>query len=318
MPATARRRCAQCGNALRVRDKFCASCGTPLEGAPLRPARSMVDSASLQVRHIARAALGEQRKVVTILFADLSGSTVLGERLDPEELRGVLTSYFNELSHQIQRYEGTIDKYVGDAVMAVFGAPISHEDDAERVINAALAMQQSIGHLNEDLDRRHHVRLSLRIGINTGQVVAGLLAGDVQSAYTVVGDAVNTAQRFEAAAPLGEILVSADTRRLAIHSFEFEQTAPLTLKGKAERVVGYRVLRRRYEEIAPEATQFIGRTAEIDHLRRAITDAVLGRGRVVNIIGEAGVGKSRLVGELRANLGSGIDRMTVRGGSFEM
>ena len=261
--------------------------------------------------------MGEQRKVVTILFADLSGSTVLGERLDPEELRGILTSYFNELSRQIQRYEGTIDKYVGDAVMAVFGAPISHEDDAERAINAAVAMQQSIGHLNEDLDRRHHVRLSLRIGINTGQVVAGLLAGDVQSAYTVVGDAVNTAQRFEAAAPLGEILVSADTRRLAIHSFEFEQTAPLTLKGKAERVVGYRVLRRRYEEIAPEATQFIGRTAEIDHLRRAITDAVLGRGRVVNIIGEAGVGKSRLVGELRANLVSGIDRMTVRCASFE-
>jgi predicted ATPase/class 3 adenylate cyclase len=317
MAATPRRRCAQCGNALRARDKFCPSCGTPLEGAPLRPTRSTVNSASLQVAHIARAALGEQRKVVTILFADLSGSTVLGERLDPEELRGVLTSYFNELSRQIQRYEGTIDKYVGDAVMAVFGAPISHEDDAERAINAALAMQQSIGHLNEDLDRRHHVRLSLRIGINTGQVVAGLLAGDVQSAYTVVGDAVNTAQRFEAAAPLGEILVSADTRRLAIHSFEFEQTAPLTLKGKAERVVGYRVLRRRYEEIAPEATQFIGRTAEIDHLRRAITDAVLGRGRVVNIIGEAGVGKSRLVGELRANLVSGIDRMTVRCASFE-
>jgi predicted ATPase/class 3 adenylate cyclase len=317
MAATPRRRCAQCGNALRARDKFCPSCGTPLEGAPVRPTRSTVDSASLQVSHVARAALGEQRKVVTILFADLSGSTVLGERLDPEELRGVLTSYFNELSRQIQRYEGTIDKYVGDAVMAVFGAPISHEDDAERAINAALAMQQSIGHLNEDLDRRHHVRLSLRIGINTGQVVAGLLAGDVQSAYTVVGDAVNTAQRFEAAAPLGEILVSADTRRLAIHSFEFEQTAPLTLKGKAERVVGYRVLRRRYEEIAPEATQFIGRTAEIDHLRRAITDAVLGRGRVVNIIGEAGVGKSRLVGELRANLVSGIDRMTVRCASFE-
>src|SRR2546430_8958777 len=227
MPATARRRCAQCGNALRARDKFCASCGTPVEGAPLRPARSTVDSASLQVRRIARAALGEQRKVVTILFADRSGSTVLGERLDPEELRGVLTSYFNELSHQIQRYEGTIDKYVGDAVMAVFGAPISHEGDAERAINAALAMQQSIGHLSEDLSRRHGVRLALRIGINTGEVVAGLLAGDVQRAYTVVGDAGNTAQRFEPAAQLGESLVCADTRRISVHSFEVEQTERL-------------------------------------------------------------------------------------------
>ena len=317
MPVAARRRCANCGSNLRARDRFCASCGTPLDSAATAPRRPATDSASLQVSDVAAADLAEQRKVVTILFADLSGSTVLGERLDPEELRGVLASYFNELARQIRRYEGTIDKYIGDAVMAVFGAPISHEDDAERAINAALAMQQSIGHLNDDLSRHHGVRLALRIGINTGEVVAGLLAGDAQRAYTVVGDAVNTAQRFEAAAPLGEILVSADTRRLAIHSFEFEQTAPLTLKGKAERVVGYRVLRRRYEEIGPEATQFIGRDRELDFLRDAVTNAVQGKGRVVNIVGEAGVGKSRLVGELRANLVSGVDRMTVRCASFE-
>jgi len=317
MPVAARRRCANCGASLRARDRFCASCGTTLDSAATAPRRPATESASLQVSDVAAADLLEQRKVVTILFADLSGSTVLGERLDPEELRGVLASYFNELARQIRRYEGTIDKYIGDAVMAVFGAPISHEDDAERAINAALAMQQSIGHLNDDLSRRHGVRLALRIGINTGEVVAGLLAGDVQRAYTVVGDAVNTAQRFEAAAPLGEILVSADTRRLAIHSFEFEQTAPLTLKGKAERVVGYRVLRRRYEEIGPEATQFIGRDRELDFLRDAVTSAVQGKGRIVNIVGEAGVGKSRLVGELRANLVSGVDRMTVRCASFE-
>jgi len=317
MAVAARRRCANCGASLRARDRFCAGCGTPLDSAATVPRRPATDSASLQVSDVAAADLLEQRKVVTILFADLSGSTVLGERLDPEELRGVLASYFNELARQIRRYEGTIDKYIGDAVMAVFGAPISHEDDAERAINAALAMQQSIGHLNDDLSRRHGVRLALRIGINTGEVVAGLLAGDVQRAYTVVGDAVNTAQRFEAAAPLGEILVSADTRRLAIHSFEFEQTAPLTLKGKAERVVGYRVLRRRYEEIGPEATQFIGRDRELDFLRDAVTSAVQGKGRIVNIVGEAGVGKSRLVGELRANLVSGVDRMTVRCASFE-
>src|SRR4029079_2057752 len=312
-----RRRCANCGASLRARDRFCASCGTPLEQeAKPRPSPS-IESASLQVSDAELADLGEQRKVVTVLFADLSGSTALGERLDPEELRGILASYFNELARQIRRYDGTIDKYIGDAVMAVFGAPISHEDDAERAINAALAMQKSIGNLNDDLSRRHGVRLALRIGINTGEVVARLLARDGQTAYTLVGDAVNTAQRFEAAAPLGEILVSADTRRLAIHSFEFEQTAPLTLKGKAERVVGYRVLRRRYEEIAPEATQFIGRSAELSHLREAIGAAILGRGRIVNLVGEAGVGKSRLVGELRANLVSGIDRMTVRCASFE-
>ena len=317
MAVGTRRRCANCDAGVRARDRFCPSCGTPLDTTATAPRAVATDSASLQVSDTELAGLGEQRKVVTILFADLSGSTTLGERLDPEELRGILASYFNELARQIRRYEGTIDKYIGDAVMAVFGAPVSHEDDAERAINAALAMQQSIGGLNDDLARRHGVRLALRIGINTGEVVAGLLAGDVQRAYTVVGDAVNTAQRFEAAAPLGEVLVSADTRRLAIHSFEFEQTAPLTLKGKAERVVGYRVLRRRYEEIAPEATQFIGRARELDQLRAAIGAAVLGKGQVVNLVGEAGVGKSRLIGELRANLVSGIDRMTVRCASFE-
>src|SRR6266850_1470935 len=302
MPGEPRRRCANCGSSLRARDRFCSSCGTPLETAVTSASPSGTDSASLQVRGVAQGALREQRKVVTILFADLSGSTVLGEKLDPEDLRGVLASYFNELARQIRRYEGTIDKYI---------------DDAERAINAALAMRRSIAHLNDDLLRRHGVRLALRIGINTGEVVAGLLAGDVQTAYTVVGDAVNTAQRYEAAAPLDEILVSAMTRRLAVHSFEFEPTAPLTLKGKAEPVVAYRVIRRRYEEIAPEATPFIGRGAEMHVLRQAMAEAVDGRGRLVSIVGEAGTGKSRLVGELRASLPAGVDPITVRCASFE-
>ncbi|MEP6694115.1 MAG: adenylate/guanylate cyclase domain-containing protein [Chloroflexota bacterium] len=280
-------------------------------------APASTSSASLQVGGHARSLLGEQRKVVTVIFADLSGSTPLAERLDPEELRGILASYFGVLARQIQRYEGTIDKYIGDAVMAVFGAPISHEDDAERAINAALAMQTAIARLNDDLDRRHGVRLSLRIGVNTGEVVAGMLAGDVQSAYTVVGDAVNTAQRLESAAPLGGILVSETTRHLAIHSFEFEATAPLTLKGKAEPVIAYRVRRRRYEEISPEATPFVARTVELEYLRAAVVDAVQEHGRVVLVSGEAGVGKSRLVGELRAGLVAGIDRVVVRCTSFE-
>src|SRR6266511_4404144 len=237
--ALTRRTCAQCGSAVRAKDRFCAACGTPLQTVATAPQGP--SSASLQVGGHARSLLGEQRKIVTVLFADLSGSTPLAERLDPEELRGILTSYFGALARQIQRYEGTIDKYIGDAVMAVFGAPIAHEDDAERAINAALAMQTSIARLNDDLDRRHSVRLSLRIGINTGEVVAGMLAGDVQSAYTVVGDAVNTAQRLESVAPLGGVLVSATTRHLAIHSFEFEETPPLTLKGKAEPVIAHRV-----------------------------------------------------------------------------
>ena len=320
-PASAKRRCATCGAAVRAKDRFCRACGTPLGptaakvGAPALT--NAPGGASLQVGGHTATALGEQRKFVTVVFADLSGSTSLGERLDPEELRGILASYFNALAGQIARYGGTIDKYIGDAVMAVFGAPVSHEDDAERAINAALAMQSAITGLNADLERRHGVRLGLRIGVNTGEVVAGMLAGEFQAAYTVVGDAVNTAQRIEAAAPPGEVVVSATTRRLTIHDFEFVELLPMRLKGKAELLQPYRVVRRRYEEIAPDATPFVGRESELALLREAIIDAVLGRGRLIVVTGEAGIGKSRLVGEFRAGLVPSIDRLVIRCASFE-
>ena len=309
---------------MRANDRFCSTCGTPIaaaQAAPVPPSiapePARIESSSLQVPALGEAALGEQRKVVTILFADLSGSTPLAEKLDPEDLRGILSSYFNALARQIRRYEGTIDKYIGDAVMAVFGAPLSHEDDAERAIRAALAMQRSIQTLNDDLERQHGVRLSLRIGINTGEVVAGLLGGDVQSAYTVVGDAVNTAQRFESVAPLNQVLVSETTRRLALHAFEFETLPAVTLKGKAEPVAAYRVIRRRDDEIEPDVSPLIGREAELATLRAALEGAVAGAGRLVHIRGEAGVGKSRLATEFRLALGPDIERMSARCASYE-
>ena len=317
-------KCAVCGATIRAHDRFCASCGSPIAAAQgastpgsVVNGSANVDSASLQVPQLGTATLGEQRKVVTILFADLSGSTPLAEKLDPEDLRRILASYFNQLARQIRRYEGTIDKYIGDAVMAVFGAPISHEDDAERAMRAALAMQESIAKLNDDLEREHGVRLSLRIGINTGEVVAGLLGGDVQSAYTVVGDAVNTAQRLESVAPLGGVLVSETTHHLALHAFEFEVLPRVALKGKAERVAVFRVLRRRDDEIEPDASPLVGRGAELAHLREALNDAIQGVGRVVHVSGEAGVGKSRVVNEFRSALAGGIERMAARCASYE-
>ncbi|HET7700033.1 MAG TPA: adenylate/guanylate cyclase domain-containing protein [Candidatus Limnocylindria bacterium] len=321
--SAARRRaaCASCGATVRAKDRFCASCGAPIAAAnapaPGTAAPAAPASASLQVPALDASALGEQRKVVTILFADLSGSTPLGERLDPEDLRRILASYFNQLARQIRRYEGTIDKYIGDAVMAVFGAPLSHEDDAERAIRAALAMRDGIAKLNDDLERAHGVRLALRIGINTGEVVAGMLGGDVQSAYTVVGDAVNTAQRLEAAAPLGQVIVSETTRRLALHAFEFERLDPVQLKGKATAVAAYRVVRRRDEEIEPDASPLVGREREIARLRAILVESLTGAGRVVHVSGEAGVGKSRVVTEFRTELAGGVERMSARCVSYE-
>ncbi len=261
--------------------------------------------------------LSETRRLVTVLFADLSGSTTLGEALDPEDLRRILASFFSALSREIQRYGGTVDKYIGDAVMAVFGAPVAHEDDAERAITAALAMQAAIGHLNDDLERKHGMRLSLRIGLNTGEVIAGLLAGDVQGAYTVVGDTVNTAQRFESNAPLGGVLVSETTWRLTRLAFQFEAPTELRLKGKAEPQKAYRVLARRLREVELPATPLVGRAQEVGRLQSVLGQAVAGRGRLVHVAGDAGVGKSRLLREFFGSIDRAVMQFVSRCASFE-
>jgi adenylate cyclase len=196
--------------------------------------------ASLQVSLPLRD-LVEERRHVTVVFADLSGSTAMASRLDPEETREILRSCLTALARRIQRFGGTVDKYIGDAVMAVFGAPVSHEDDPERALRAALAMREAIDELNTELQRDHGVTLSLRIGVNTGEVVAGVIAGDVQAAYTVVGDTVNIAQRLEVAANPGEIVVGASARS-AVHGFDFEELSPLTVKGKERPLTAFRLV----------------------------------------------------------------------------
>ena len=261
--------------------------------------------------------LQEDRRLVSVLFADLSGSTPLGERLDPEDLRRILGAFFAALVRPIHRYEGTVEKYIGDAVMAVFGAPVSHEDDAERAVRAAVDMQSALALLNDWLEREHGRRLALRIGISSGEVVSGLLAGEVQSAYTVVGDTVNTAQRLETIATPGDIVVGSTTFRLAGRAFEFEPLGALMLKGKAQTVEAYRVVRSKDESVALESTPLVGRSAEPALLRRALAGAVLGRGRALTIAGEAGVGKSRLIAEFTRGLGAGVERWSARGRSYD-
>ena len=259
----------------------------------------------------------EERRLVSVLFADLSESTALGEQLDPEELRRILGAFFAALVRPIQRYEGTVEKYMGDAVMAVFGAPVAHEDDAERAVRAAAEMQSALTLLNDWLEREHGHRLALRVGISSGEVVSGLLASEVQSAYTVVGDTVNTAQRLESIATPGEVVVGPTTYRLAGRAFEFEPLGAMTLKGKAQPVEAYRVVRPKDESAAPGSTPLVGRIAELALLRRSLAGAVIGQGRALSVTGEAGVGKSRLIAEFTLSLGSGVERWTARARSYD-
>jgi len=250
--------------------------------------------------------LGEERRQVTVLFADLVGSTTLAGRLDPEELRAVLGSFFAAIAQVVQRYEGTLDKYIGDAVMAVFGAPVAHEDDAARALHAALGIQEAVAAANVEVGDRHGARLAVRMGISSGEVVSGLLAHEVQSAYTVVGETVNVAQRLQAAAQPGEILVAAATQRLA-RGFAFDPPRLITLKNKTEPVAAHRLIGLR-RAARPEQETFgaalVGRRAELAALEAALGQLDVGTGAIVAIVGEAGVGKSRLVTELRRRLGA--------------
>jgi class 3 adenylate cyclase/tetratricopeptide (TPR) repeat protein len=243
----------------------------------------------------------EQRRPVTVVFADIVGFTSLSERLDPEEVRDVTAACFGRLVEEIVRRGGTVDKFIGDAVMALFGTPIAHEDDAGRAVDAALAMQAALGEINGELERDHGLRLELRIGVNTGEVVAGVReVGGFQDG-TVIGDTVNTASRLQTSAAPGSVLVGEMTARLSRHLFELEPMPPLTLRGKAEPVQAFRAVGPLDTlPIANAATlPLVGRTKELAALTDRVEKLEQGEGGVVVIAGEPGSGKSRLLTELR-------------------
>lgn len=273
--------CGTCGEANPERARFCWSCGgglaSPADGAPR-----------------------EVRKTVTVVFADITDSTGLGERLDPEAMRALLARYFAAMREVLERHGGTVEKFIGDAVMAVFGVPTLHEDDALRAVRAASDMRQRLAELNASSPG---TSLQMRIGVNTGEVVAG--AGGSQ--LLVTGDAVNVAARLEQAAPPGEILIGATTEHLVHEAVTTEPIEPLGLKGKAEPVPAFRLV----EVSAGHATRpdhfdapLVGRQRELHLLHDAFERAMAERAvHLFTILGAAGVGKSRLVHEVVDGLG---------------
>jgi class 3 adenylate cyclase len=238
------------------------------------------------------------RKTVTVLFADVADSTGLGERLDPESVRGVMSRWFDEAKQIVERHGGTVEKFIGDAVMAVFGVPQLHEDDALRAVRAASELRRALSSLNDELERTRGVTLAVRVGLNTGEVVAG----DVTSSTLVTGDAVNVAKRLEEAATANEVLVGVNTHRLTRAAAHFEPVGPLSAKGKTGLVEAWRLVAidrdgQPYERRLD--TPLVGRELELEQLRRAYGRALAERTcNLFTLLGPAGIGKSRLAAEL--------------------
>jgi class 3 adenylate cyclase/tetratricopeptide (TPR) repeat protein len=269
--------CPRCGEDNPPHARFCLACGTALAGGPSR----------------------EVRKTVTVVFVDIIGSTGIGERLDPESLRRVMTRYFDEMRAVVERHGGTVEKFIGDAVMAVYGVPVLHEDDALRAVRSAVEMREALVELNDTLESRWGVRLQTRTGVNTGEVVAGDPAAGESM---VVGDAVNVAARLEQAAAPGEILIGSSTQRLARDAVEVEAVEPLTVRGRDAPVEAYRLLK-----VLPGAPAFarrmdsplVGRQRELALLEEAFQRVRETRScHLFTVLGSAGVGKSRLAAEL--------------------
>jgi len=290
------RDCAACGFACEPDFAFCPKCGASLDAAPapvpVAPSPAPVPPAEAD------------RRLVTVLFADVSGFTSLSERLDPEDVRAFQNDLFTMLAGVIEQFGGFVEKFVGDAVMAVFGAPVAHEDDPERALRAALSMLDGARLLSGRWEMCFGGPVKLHIGVNTGPVVAGRLGVGGDAAYAVTGDTVNTAARLLSASEEGQILVSGATRQLTAHAFAFDQLPALSLRGKAEPVEVWRLggladatVPAHAGDGAGLAAPMVGRRDELHQMLTAFERTLRGRAQIVSLVGEAGTGKSRLVAE---------------------
>jgi class 3 adenylate cyclase len=284
--------CANCGNNLQVDDKFCGKCG-----------QKVVEEAKEETAQIPTEG---ERKHVTVLFSDLSGYTAMSEKLDPEEVKEITGHIFGAVSKIVNKYDGLIEKYAGDAVMVLFGADQSHEDDPMRAVRAASEIHDRVENLSPLYEERIGGPLIMHSGINTGLVVTGELNLE-KGVHGVAGDAVNVAARLSAAAKPGEILVDHETYTRTHGYFQFEDLDSVQLKGKTNPIRIHRFLSaknqpQKIHRLHGLRARLIGRTAELDKLSEAVANMRKGQGSVISIIGSAGTGKSRLVEEFKASL----------------
>ncbi len=298
--------CVRCGAELPGGVRFCFQCGQPLAAET-----PFISPATYTPKHLAekiltsKTALEGERKQITVLFADLKGSMELMADRDPEEARKLLDPVLERMMEAVHRYEGTVNQVMGDGIMALFGAPLAHEDHAVRACYAALDMQAAIRRYAEEVRHTHRLEgLAIRVGLNSGEVVVGAIGSDLQMDYTAVGQTTHLAARMEQLAEPGTTLLNVDTLRLAEGYIEVRPLGLRLVKGLEAPVEAYEMLgagplrSRLHAAAARGLTRFVGRDAEIEQLRQAISRAAAGRGQVVALVGEPGVGKSRLVWEL--------------------
>ncbi|HSP97702.1 MAG TPA: AAA family ATPase [Candidatus Dormibacteraeota bacterium] len=307
--ARATQACAHCGAEVDPGFRFCPDCGHPLaaDATAAEPPPSSVPESLAQKIRDAQGLPGE-RKQVTVLFCDLAGSTAVAGGLDPEVYREVLEQYVALAMHEIYRFEGIVNQLSGDGFMALFGAPVAHEDAPQRAVLAALAIRDALAHFNEQLQRERGVALPARIGLNTGPVVVGTVGNDLKMDYTAIGDTTNLAARLEQLARPGSILISETTARLVRGFARLRQVGPLEVKGKSEPVTAYEVLEAREQtnpmSVAAERglTPFVGRDEELAQLAGCFRRISGQYTQVVSLVGAAGSGKSRVIYEFKQRL----------------
>ena len=309
--------CPNCGSKPPQGFKFCNKCGFDLRKTEETPPIDYNQPQSYTPKYLAdkilttRGSIEGERKLVTVLFADVANYTSLAEKLDPEEVHQIMDRCFKVLMDEIHKYEGTINQFTGDGVMTLFGAPVSHEDHAQRACLAALSIQKAVGAYGEIILRDYGLDFKMRIGLNSGPVIVGSIGDDLRMDYTAVGDTTNLASRLEGMAKPGSILVSGPTHKLARDFFEFSALGKMEVKGKKELQEVFELIRtgevntRIAASVAKGLTPFVGRQNSMATLMDAYDRARSGSGQIVGVVGDAGVGKSRLILEFKNQLPDG-------------
>ena len=300
--------CPGCGHPNLPGSRFCNECGKPVAALSV-PGPALASPQSYTPRYLAekiltsRHALEGERKQVTVLFADIKGSLELLADRDPEEARKLLDPVLERMMEAVHRYEGTVNQVMGDGIMALFGAPLAHEDHAVRACYAALAMQESIRRYTAEVRRDHGIEVQVRVGLNSGEVVVRTIGSDLRMDYSAIGQTTHLAARMEQLATPGSTRLTGDTLLLAEGFVQVVPIGPIPVKGLASPVdvfelVGTSTTRTRLQAAAARGlTRFVGRNQELDHLRQALDKAGRAQGQVVAVVGEPGVGKSRLFWE---------------------